>query len=182
MVVEDYDERWPGLFQGLKGKLWPRVKDVAIAIEHVGSTSVPGLAAKPVIDMDIIVSPPALRNAVQRVRGLGYAHKGNLGIEGREAFDAPEGPIAHHLYVCSDGCLALRNHLLFRDHLRMNAEAREAYSNLKKSLAFQFGFSIEEYTRKKTEFILSALSQAGLVQEQLDAIRKANMERPTGDY
>jgi GrpB-like predicted nucleotidyltransferase (UPF0157 family) len=101
VVVVDYNPTWPAIFEQLRSSLWPAVSDVALAIEHVGSTAVPGLAAKPIIDISIVV--PSAREvllAIERLAALGYRHLGDLGIAGREAFRAPEGLPGHNLYVC----------------------------------------------------------------------------------
>jgi GrpB-like predicted nucleotidyltransferase (UPF0157 family) len=92
--------------------------EVAIRIEHVGSTSVPGLAAKPIIDLTVVVAGrrdvPA---AVARLAGLGYRHQGNSGIDDRDAFDHPIDSPKHSLYVCPDGAASLVNQVTFRDVL-----------------------------------------------------------------
>ena len=83
-----------------------------MSVEHVGSTAVPGLAAKPIIDMDVVVAAPDnLSEAIERLATLGYVHRGNLGIDDREAFDSPQGLPAHHLYLCLGESAALANHL-----------------------------------------------------------------------
>ena len=108
--VIDYDPKWPHIFEQLRARIWPAVSDIATSIEHVGSTSVPGLAAKPIIDMDIVVpSPDDVSLVIERLKPLGYMHRGNLGIHGREAFGQPEDLPTHHLYLCYQGSLGLCN-------------------------------------------------------------------------
>src|ERR1051326_1757734 len=87
ILVTEYDPYWPTAFLQLHTHIWPAVQDIALTIEHIGSTSVPGLAAKPVIDMSIVV-PSEIETpiGIERLAALGYEHRGNLGIEGREAF------------------------------------------------------------------------------------------------
>jgi GrpB-like predicted nucleotidyltransferase (UPF0157 family) len=105
---------------------------VSTVIEHVGSTSVPGLAAKPVIDMTVVVPTPAAMGAViARLATLGYRHRGDLGVPGREAFDRPGGTPDHNLYACVAENDGLRNHLALRDHLRGNPAAARSYGSLK---------------------------------------------------
>lgn len=173
--VVDYDPDWPQTFQRLKEYVWPSVCDVSLGIEHVGSTSVPGMAAKPVIDMDIIV---AERNVVplltSRLAELGYEHRGDLGIQDRESFSAPDGKPAHHLYVCVQNSLALQNHLAFRDCLRKQPFDVLAYSALKKKLAELFPNDRDQYLKGKTWFIVSRLKKYGLTKEDLDSIRLSN--------
>jgi GrpB-like predicted nucleotidyltransferase (UPF0157 family) len=85
--VVDYDPSWPNTFESLCARLWPALADVALSIEHVGSTSVPGLAAKPIIDISSMVPEnPDVPIGISRLATLGYIHRGDLGIKGREAF------------------------------------------------------------------------------------------------
>src|SRR4029453_15488828 len=131
--VVDYDSDWPRIFLQLKDWLWPFICDVAIAIEHVGSTSVRGMAGKPVLGGDIVIrSRTDIPAILPRLGRLGYQHRGDLGIKDREAFMAPENPPAHHLYVCAQNSLALRNHIAVRNHLRTHRSDAVAYSALKK--------------------------------------------------
>ena len=116
--VADYDASWPLRFEELRNVLWPAVEEFALASEHVGSTSVPGLAAKPALDIDIVVRTADISVAVRRVAELGYESIGDLGIPLREAFRAPAGSVRHNLYVTAEGCESLRNHLGLRDYLR----------------------------------------------------------------
>ena len=110
IVVVEYDSAWPELFRQLRPPVWSLVRDVALSIEHVGSTAVPGLAAKPIIDMSVIVaSDRAVPVVIARLATLGYVHLGNLGIAGREAFRRPDGLPPHNLYVCPQGSLGLEN-------------------------------------------------------------------------
>lgn len=178
--IEEYNKSWPGYFHELEAKIWPVVKDLAIGIEHIGGTSVPGLVAKPIIDIDIIAPKITLTSIIQRLQGMGYEHLGDLGIEGREAFRPPLGPIEHHLYLCREGCLALRNHIVFRDHLRKNPTARKEYAAVKKDLAIHFCHSMDEYTQRKTGFIISVLATEGIEPENLEAINVMNTDRKSG--
>src|SRR6188508_3746065 len=107
IVVVDYDPAWSVIFESLRAQLWAVVADVALAIEHVGSTAVPGLAAKPIIDLDVVVAPGQVGTAIDRLSAIGYEHKGDLGVAGREAMRHPSGSRRHHLYVCAEGNLAL---------------------------------------------------------------------------
>lgn len=175
IAVVDYDPTWPGTFERLRAGIWPHISDVAAGIEHVGSTSVPGLAAKPVIDMTIVVpDPPAMRVVVARLAGTGYRHRGDLGGPGREAFERPEGTPAHHLYACVTGNDGLRNHITHRDRLRSHPEAAKEYGRLKRELAEQIAEDIDGDVDGKTEFILAILARAGFTDEQIVAIRAIN--------
>lgn len=175
ILVTDYNPIWPDLFKERYAIMWPAVQDIALTIEHIGSTSVPGLAAKPVIDMSIIVpSERELPLGIQRLANIGYQHRGNLGIEGREAFTRPEGTVAHNLYLCPQGAIGLRNPIAVRDYLRSHPVAALEYAQLKKRLAAQFPHDIESYVDGKTDFILGILRKQGFSAESLVAIEKAN--------
>ncbi|MBE9059427.1 GrpB family protein [cf. Phormidesmis sp. LEGE 11477] len=173
--VVDYDATWPKKFEALKLGLWPAVRDVALTIEHVGSTAVPGLAAKPVIDIDIVVQDRTrLLIAITRLTDLDYIHRGNLGIEGREAFLSPSDTVAHHLYVCLFNSPGLNNHLTVRDYLRLHSDAASAYGSLKQHLAQAFPRDIDGYIAAKTDFILKILQTAGFSPDALKAIEQTN--------
>ena len=174
IVVVPYDPEWPSRFEAIRARIQPALGDVALSIEHVGSTSVPGLAAKPVIDIDVIVaSPDDVPVAIQRLATVGYSHRGDLGVPGREAFSAPDGAIAHHLYVCPQGVLALRNHLAVRHHLRSHPEAVEAYGALKRRAAAEVD-DIDAYIEAKTPLILRFLAAEGLSKDDLAAVEGVN--------
>jgi GrpB-like predicted nucleotidyltransferase (UPF0157 family) len=172
--VVPYDPAWPARFEQLRALLAPALGEVAVAIEHVGSTSVPGLAAKPVIDIDVVVASPAdVPEAIVRLGTLGYRHLGDLGIAGREAFRRPPGLPAHNLYVCPQGIESLRNHLTVRDHLRAHPAARDAYAALKTRLAGEVDW-IDDYVERKSEFLLGILEAEGFDPDALERIRAAN--------
>jgi GrpB-like predicted nucleotidyltransferase (UPF0157 family) len=161
LVVDDYDARWPQQFETLRTRVSAALGPLAAAIEHIGSTAVPGLAAKPIIDIDVLLrSKVDLPFATERLGTLGYEHQGDLGVAGREVFRAPAGDVSHHLYVCPPGSRAYLEHLAFRDHLRTHPEDARAYECLKRSLAERFGGGREGYTQAKTEFIETILLQA----------------------
>jgi GrpB-like predicted nucleotidyltransferase (UPF0157 family) len=178
VVVVEYDPEWPRLFEELHARLWPAISDVATAIEHVGSTSVPGLTAKPIIDLTAVVPTAGdVPAAIERLTAQGYDHQGNLGVEGREAFRSPASTPRHHLYLCPQDSLALRNHLAVRDHLRTHPDAARRYGDLKTSLAERFREDVESYTHGKTEAIVQILEAAGLGSDELNAIRRVNEPR-----
>lgn len=175
VIVVDYDEEWPRRFDDLHARIWPVVAGVALRIEHVGSTAVPGLAAKPIIDMTVVVAgrgdvPPT----IERLATLGYRHLGDLGIEDREAFDHRPDLPRHHLYVCPEGSIGIVNQLAVRDYLRGQADAARRYGELKKRLAAQFPHDIDSYVFGKTDFVLDVLRHAGLSEQQVASIERVN--------
>ena len=174
VVVLDYDPGWPDVFEGLRSVIWPAVSDIAISIEHVGSTSVPGLAAKPVIDMDVVVAAADLAIGILRLEKLGYEHQGDLGIPGREAFRNPLDSPRHHLYLCPSSSPALANHIAIRDYLRANPSAASEYGELKRRLAEGFPSDIEGYVEAKTEFLVGVLRKVGFLDDALAEIERMN--------
>jgi GrpB-like predicted nucleotidyltransferase (UPF0157 family) len=175
--VVEYNSDWPSEFNKIKELLWPQVSKYATAIEHVGSTSVIGLAAKPVIDIDIIVKDnSASKLVIGELVKIGFEHRGNLGIEGREAFTQLSSLYKHNLYVCIEGVLALENHLNFRDYLRENDEAVNEYSSLKLKLARETN-DMNVYIEGKTNFISRVLSKTGLDSNQLAEIEEINKNK-----
>ena len=160
IVITDYDPAWPEAFGRLEEGLRGALGGYIVGVEHVGSTSVPGLAAKPVIDLDVVISSRVVFPGVrERLASLGYTHRGNLGLPGREAFGPPGGE-RHHLYVCSVDTPNLHNHLLLRDYLRAHAEVAAAYGTLKRELARRHPHDVDAYIEGKTDFIERALEQA----------------------
>ncbi len=175
VIVEPYNLEWPRQFERLASVLWPAVSAHALIIEHVGSTSVPGLAAKPIIDIDIVIDDMArLPAIIAALASIGYEHRGNQGIVDREAFKRPDAEVRHNLYVCPKDSIALRNHLCLRDALRADTTLRDEYARLKQALAAEFPTSIADYLDGKTDFILAILARSGFGPDHLEAIRSAN--------
>jgi GrpB-like predicted nucleotidyltransferase (UPF0157 family) len=143
MLIVKYNPEWITHFEKIKAKLWYVLNGTNIEIEHVGSTSVPKLDAKPIIDIDVICYQDADFQGIKKcLESLGYFHNGNQGVEGREVFkrngigkDDVLDKITHHLYVCKHDCWELQRHILFRDYLRKNEIAKEFYQNLKYQIA-----------------------------------------------
>jgi GrpB-like predicted nucleotidyltransferase (UPF0157 family) len=156
--VVAYDPAWPAAFETLRTRIAPVLGELAVGIEHVGSTAVPGLDAKPILDVDVVIRYASdFDEVARRLASLGYQHLGDLGIVGREAFRAPAGAPRHHLFVCASGSAALQAHLTLRDALRADPALVTAYGTLKRELALQFRDDRDSYTEGKTAFILSVL-------------------------
>ena len=175
IVISAYDPAWPRMFESFREVYRVAFRELAIAIEHVGSTSVPGLAAKPIIDIDVVIpSRDDLPTVIERLALLGYRHEGDMGVPSREAFgpDGDEAPRdgsgrmwpAHHLYVCASGSIELERHLRFRDRLRSDPALASEYGALKRRLAGVYRGDRDAYTEAKTDFIEAALTQALEVQ------------------
>ena len=148
VTVLPYDSTWKVSFETIRHVIEETVGDFIIGIEHVGSTSVERLSAKPIIDIDVIIEDYSVFGEVVRnLNTIGYIHEGNLGIDGREAFRY-EGKLQlpqHHLYVCPQQSEELRRHITFRDFLRSNPEAAEKYGTVKVQAAQTFPNDIEKY-------------------------------------
>jgi GrpB-like predicted nucleotidyltransferase (UPF0157 family) len=176
VVVVDYDPEWPGLFERLAAPIRKALAGVALSVEHVGSTSVTGLAAKPVIDIDVVVADGDVAEGIRRLTALGYVHRGDLGVPTREAFGRPEDEPRHHLYLCPATSPALANHLTVRDHLRARPDEAAAYGALKRRLAEAHPDDIDAYIRGKTEFLIGVLRKTGFDPEALAEIERLNTE------
>lgn len=163
VVIVAYDPRWPTVFEELRDRAAAVLGTLALRIEHVGSTSVPGIPAKPIIDLDVVIADRADLPAVVRLlAGLGYVHVGDQGITGREAFTAPADLPRHHLYVCSANAEELRKHLAFRDFLRSHADVAQQYGALKIALALRYADDRAGYTEAKTGFVAEVLRMASV--------------------
>jgi GrpB-like predicted nucleotidyltransferase (UPF0157 family) len=173
--VVPYDATWPARFERIRADLAEALRGVPVrGIEHVGSTSVPGLAAKPVLDVDVIADREHLPAAIAALRAAGYLHRGELGIADRHALAAPDDGVDRNVYVVVAGSLALRNHLTLRAALRRSAALREEYGRLKGDLAARDGIDVGRYIAGKTELITRILAGAGFKEEELAAIADAN--------
>jgi GrpB-like predicted nucleotidyltransferase (UPF0157 family)/quercetin dioxygenase-like cupin family protein len=163
IVVSDYDPGWPSWFETVRGYVWPAVEDIALRIDHVGSTSVPGLAAKPLIDMDIVAARPEdFPEVVQRLAAIGYRRRGDLGVPGREAFSpTSENDLPpHNLYLVAENNKAHMDHWLLRDLLTEDADARQRYADLKKRNAELATDDMEVYVAAKAHFVAELLARA----------------------
>jgi GrpB-like predicted nucleotidyltransferase (UPF0157 family) len=159
LEIVSYDPRWPDTFAVLRDQLTDALGALALRIEHVGSTAVAGLPAKPIIDLDVVIATRAdLPAVLARLHPLGYRHEGDLGVPGREAFTTPPGAPLHHLYVCAADNPQLADHMTFRDYLRAHPETARAYADLKKFLAHRFRTDRTAYTEGKSAFIEQVLT------------------------
>ena len=169
--IQDYDPAWPEAFSKLAARVNAALGSLVVTIEHIGSTAVPGLAAKPIIDLDVVLGSPAdLPEGIRLLASLGYVHEGDLGITGREAFRSPEGEPRHHLYVLTVGANELRRHLAFRDALRDDNELRDKYAVLKRSIAKAYQDDRSGYTEAKTDFITS-ITRHQMAQDAVEPLR-----------
>jgi GrpB-like predicted nucleotidyltransferase (UPF0157 family) len=173
LYLENYNPAWPEAFEQLHGALGSALGRLAQAIEHVGSTAVPGLAAKPIIDVDVVLaSEQRLLEAIRALAPVGYTYQGELGIAGRHSFgrlgeDVPRDGShrqwpEHHLYLCAQGCPELQRHLAFRDYLRGHPATAAQYERLKRELMQRSPRDREAYTLGKSEFVEQVLKLAAV--------------------
>lgn len=161
IVIDAYNPCWPQEFEKLRERVAVALGALPAAIEHVGSTAVPGLAAKPIIDLDVLLRSRAdLAKVVSALSSIGYPHRGDLGVPGREAFQAPADSFPHHLYVCFPDAEEYWRHLRFRDYLRNHPEAAQAYAGLKRKLASECRADRDAYNRGKSDFVARILELA----------------------
>lgn len=165
VCVLPYDAGWEQDFADIEGELREALGDLALRIEHVGSTAVKGLPAKPIIDIDVVIDDRSRLEAVIAALGrIGYQHEGDLGVEGREAFqyDGKAHLRKHHLYVCARDSEELKRHLAFRDYLRAHPDAARAYGRIKEAGASLYPCDIEAYIAHKAPFIDAIYREIGL--------------------
>jgi GrpB-like predicted nucleotidyltransferase (UPF0157 family) len=158
--VVDYDPRWPVAFTEWHDRLAGALAHLTPRIEHVGSTAVAGLAAKPVIDVQVSLHDLDDEAAyVPQIEALGIALRSREPVR-RYFRPAGSGNRVVQVHVCSSGSAWERDHLLFRDYLRAHDVARDSYAQLKRGLADRFTDDRLAYTDAKTDFILDALEEA----------------------
>jgi GrpB-like predicted nucleotidyltransferase (UPF0157 family) len=165
--IVPYDGTWPALFEAEAASIREVLKSLALRIEHVGSTSVPGLAAKPVIDIQISVATlEVLAMYSEPLAQIGYNHipLGPFDLVYPFFQKPPEWPSSHHIHLCVVGTELERRHLAFRDYLRGHPTTAADYAELKRSLAAALDGetleSRERYSLSKTEFVTSVLARA----------------------
>ena len=161
-----YDPAWPAAFARLRGLIENRIGDLLLEVHHVGSTSVPGLAAKPKIDIDAVVrSEDALAAAVDRMKRLDYAYHGDPHGNGMWSFTRSHGPYGERLYLCAPGNAVHADRLRFRDCLRAHPASAAAYETLKRRLAAEAAGDWDRYTGGKAPFIAEMLRPSVLLPE-----------------
>ena len=171
VLIQEYDPAWPDTFSKLAAAAKAALGSLAVTVEHIGSTAVPGLAAKPVIDLDVVLASPAdLPEAIRLLATIGYLHEGDLGVAGREAFRPPAGEPRHHLYVLTAGAEELGRHVSFRNALRASEDLRNEYAALKRSLANAYKDDRSAYTEAKTNFISSIVGTRDQIPQATDAV------------
>lgn len=164
ILLRPHDARWAPCFVRESAILREAFADIGLGVDHIGSTSIPGIVAKPILDMlgscpDVTV----LDGLTERLKGLGYESKGEYGLPGRRycvRYDASRTMDFLHLHVFSSGDPELARHLFFRDYLRAHPEASAEYDSLKTGLQSRFRRERGKYLDGKAEFIRSILAKS----------------------
>lgn len=161
--LSEYNRHWPAWFSQIEQYLQPQLMGI-LRIEHIGSTSIIGMAAKPIIDIDLVVPDGAITNAVTCIEATGYVHRRDLDVPGREAF-LPVSPITknlptHHLYACEVSSMELHRHIAFREYLRAHPIEAVRLTDFKRYLAFERHLSRSEYIEAKSPLVVEIIGQA----------------------
>ena len=164
VIIVDYDPQWPVLYEEERERIVAAIGNVIDDIQHIGSTAVPGLSAKPIIDILVIVSSlEQVEQSVKPLEKLGYEYMGDSGIPGRHIFIKREqGMRAFHLHMSQADHYTATQAIVFRDYLRLHPQEAQGYGELKKELADQYGADRNGYTNGKTTFIEAMLVKAAL--------------------
>jgi GrpB-like predicted nucleotidyltransferase (UPF0157 family) len=169
--IVGYDERWPEIFTRVKGPLVGAFGGYALDVQHIGSTSVPGLAAKPIIDIAVdLRTYPLSPEVVSAMEALGYESRGEYGIKGRHYFVKYENGTDEpgvHVHAYSPGNPELDAQILFRDYVRAHPEAAHEYERLKRDLAARYRSQREVYTNNKSNFVMETLEKGRAWRETL---------------
>jgi GrpB-like predicted nucleotidyltransferase (UPF0157 family) len=189
VIIKPHDPAWIIEFQENKKILENILSNVPYSsIEHVGSTSVPGLFAKPVLDIVIIIQPQYLTRADAALDAAGYTPLGDLGTPDRYVFRQPgyrkeeqangepghNGEMRRNTYVGIEGSIAVRNHIDVRNMLRDNEELRREYGEVKRKMVEGRVKNVDEYSEGKSEVVIKILQKAGWSEEDLDVVRGRN--------
>src|SRR5215203_503586 len=172
VVLVEYDPQWSANFQRERARIEAALGAPA-KVEHVGSTSVPGLAAKPIIDIMVGVQrlPTTFGEYVGPLQSVGYEYTPTPGISGRWFFQqGPWGMHTHHLHLVEHEGAVWEEYSVFRDHLRSNPEVAQQYVDLKRRLAAQPGIDRPTYSAAKTPFITGVVAE--ILADRANAVRR----------
>jgi GrpB-like predicted nucleotidyltransferase (UPF0157 family) len=159
----EYDSRWPVLFDDEQQRIRHYSGALALRLEHVGGTSIPGMSAKPVLDIAAGRPPGAsIQGYVAALERAGYEHRGERGLPGRQFFRRGE-PRAYHLHLVEEGGSLWREYLAFRDYLRAHADVARQFAAVKRVLAGRFPEDREAYMNAKSPYIQEILRLTGSI-------------------
>lgn len=158
ILVEKYNPEWPKWFEDIKTFLGETISQVCIQIEHVGSTSVRGMTAKPIIDLILVIESQDFKKIKRFLAERGYYYQGDQGIKDREVFRLTDMPVSspvpyHHLYVCSKHSAELKKETAFRDFMRQHADWRQRLNELKLQLCKEYNNDRQSYIDGKAAMV-----------------------------
>ncbi|CEG56102.1 bifunctional GrpB family protein/GNAT family N-acetyltransferase [Legionella fallonii] len=160
--VVPYNPLWPQMFAEEAQRIKQALGTNCIEIHHIGSTSVPGLSAKPIIDiLPVVHDVLTVDQAIKAMEAIGYSAKGEYGIPFRRYFQKGHTDRTHNVHVFAKGNSEIERHLLFRDWMKAHQQDRDAYATLKIALAEQFPNDINAYCLGKDEFITNIDTKTG---------------------
>jgi len=162
VIVEEYNPEWPRIFRDLACRIRSAMGPAAVRIDHVGSTSVPGLAAKPIIDVQIsVASFEPMDKYLRPLEELGFEYRDKNPELTKRYFKEPRGVDARiHIHVRRAGSFSEQLNLLFRDYMRCHPADASAYAELKRRLAQEYREDRRGYTEAKDAFIWDTLRRA----------------------
>jgi len=171
IVIADYNPAWPECFRQEEVRILAALGEAALSVEHIGSTSVPGLAAKPVVDILLVVEDSGEEASyVPSLEGAGYILRvREPDFHEHRMFRTPEKDV--HVHVFSAGSSEIERYLLLRNRLRQNEEDRELYAKTKRELAKQDRPNMEHYAEAKTEVVEGIISRAAAARSRHDGVR-----------
>ena len=165
LELREHDPRWAACFDEVKSSLSPALGLYAVDIQHVGSTSIAGIVAKPVIDVAVAIEGyPLPGEVLAAVEALGYTYWGEYGIPRRHLFFQRGGPVGYNIHINDLVNDQFQRHVLFRDYLRAHPDAAREYERLKLELAAQSD-DVNAYADSKSEFVQGILRKAHLWRE-----------------
>ena len=161
VILKDYNKEWSKLFDKEAKLISSIISNYLVNIQHIGSTAIPGIVAKPIIDIAIGIDDLSnIKQIITLLEEGGYEYRGEQGIPDRHLFvKGNEECRTHHIHVMVNTSYEWKKHILFRDYLKSNPKVAKQYSELKKRLAAKFEFDREKYTNGKEEFILGILEK-----------------------
>jgi GrpB-like predicted nucleotidyltransferase (UPF0157 family) len=156
----EHDARWATLFVAEQRRIREHSGELPLALEHIGSTSIPGMCAKPVLDI-LAGRPPgtSIDGYVVALERAGYVHRGERGVPGRQFFRRGE-PRAYHVHLVEEGGALWREYRAFRDYLRGHPEPAREFADVKRQLAARFARDRESYINAKSPYVLEILRRA----------------------
>ena len=183
VVIVDYDARWPEKFVEEQARILEALDGLDVSVEHVGSTAVPGLCAKPVIDIAVGVTDLATGNeCIAPLFALSYEYKGDAGIPGRHFFaKGSADDRTHYVHVEPLNGVLWRNHILFRDYLRCHSDEAATYGQLKRTLAEKYRENRDAYALGKNDYVESIIRTASRELE-LDELGRSRPINAWGGY